>query len=98
MIAWLGRLLVVVLALVAFCFAALAVNQGQVALRFLAWETPEVSVFWWLLLAFGAGLVIGLLGMSFVSARARLRQRSLSRQLDASQQELRQLRNLSLHD
>lgn len=96
--AWLGRLLVVLLAAIAFCFAALAVNQNEVALRFLAWETPAVSLFWWLLLTFGMGLIIGLLGMGFVSLRARFRQRSLSRRLDASEQELRKLRNLSLHD
>lgn len=95
---WLGRLLVAVLAAVAFGFAALAVNQNEVALRFLAWETPAISLFWWLLLTFGVGLAIGLLGMGFVSVRARFRQRSLSRRLDASEQELRKLRNLSLHD
>ena len=33
----------------AFFLAALAVNQQPLSLHFLNWQTPTVSVFWWLL-------------------------------------------------
>jgi len=92
---WLSRLLWSCLALAAFFFAALAVNQSQVGLRFMIWETPQISVFWWLLLAFAVGLAIGLVAVSLVSVRARLRQRALSRKLAASEKEVHQLRNSS---
>ena len=92
---WLSRLLWGCLALAAFFFAALAVNQSQVGLRFMIWETPQISVFWWLLLAFAVGLAIGLVAVSLVSVRARLHQRSLSRKLAASEKEVHQLRNPS---
>jgi uncharacterized membrane protein YciS (DUF1049 family) len=95
---WLSRLLWGCLALAAFFFAALAVNQSQVGLRFLVWETPQISVFWWLLLAFAVGLTIGLISVSLVSVRARLQHRSLSRKLVASEKEVQQLRNSSLHE
>ena len=95
---WLSRLLWGVLALAAFFFAALAVNQSQVSLRFMVWETPEVSVFWWLLLAFAVGLSIGLLATSLVSMRGRLQRRALSRKLEASEKEVHQLRNISPQD
>lgn len=94
----LGRLVWAVLAVVLFCFALLAVNQGQVALKFLVWQTPEVSVFWWLLLAFVLGALVTAVGFSLVSLRLRLRLRSLNRQLDESRRELEKLRQLTLQD
>ena len=60
---WLGRLFWALLALLVFLFATLAVNQDQIALQFVTWRTPELSVFWWLLLAFSVGLLIGLIGV-----------------------------------
>lgn len=94
----LARLFWAALAIVLFCFALLAVNQAQVALRFLDWQTPEVSVFWWLLLAFLLGLVVAALGFGLASLRMRLRQRALNKELDASRRELERLRNLTLQD
>jgi len=94
----LARLFWAALAIVLFCFALLAVNQTQVALRFLDWQTPEVSVFWWLLLAFLLGLVVAALGFGLASLRMRLRQRALNKELDASRRELERLRNLTLQD
>ena len=88
----LARLFWAALAIVLFCFALLAVNQAQVALRFLDWQTPEVSVFWWLLLAFLLGLVVAALGFGLAS------QRALNKELDASRRELERLRNLTLQD
>ncbi|MEQ8859215.1 MAG: lipopolysaccharide assembly protein LapA domain-containing protein [Pseudomonadales bacterium] len=94
----LAKLFWAVLAILLFCFALLAVNQGQVALRFLSWQTPEVSVFWWLLLAFFLGVAVSAIGFGLVTLRLRLRQRSLGKQLEASDRELKELRNLTLQD
>ncbi len=96
--AWLSRLLWGCLVLAAFFFAALAVNQSPVQLRFMIWETPQISVFWWLLLAFAVGLTIGLVATSFVSMRGRLQQRALTRKLEASEKQVHQLSNTSPQD
>lgn len=94
----LAKLFWTAVAILLFCFALLAVNQGQVALRFLSWETPEVSVFWWLLLAFFLGAAVSAIGFSLATIRLRLRQRTLDKQLRASRGELEKLRDLTLQD
>lgn len=94
----LGRLLWVALAVLIFGFALLAVNQRQVSLEFLAWRTPEVSVFWWLLLAFLLGALASAIGFGLASMRMRMRQRALHRELDASRREIEKLRNLTFQD
>lgn len=94
----LGRLFWGAVAILLFCFALLAVNQSQVTLRFLKWHTPEVSVFWWMLLAFLLGAFVSVLGCGLASLRLRLRQRALNRELDAARRELEKLRNLTLQD
>jgi uncharacterized integral membrane protein len=94
----LGKLLWAALAFVLFLFALLAVNQSQVALRFLVWHTPELSVFWWLLLAFLLGALASALGFGLASLRLRVRQRVLNKELDASRRELEKLRSLTFQD
>ena len=43
-----------------FVFAALAVNQQQVALSFVRWQTPfTLSIFWWLLMSLLLGIFLG---------------------------------------
>jgi uncharacterized membrane protein YciS (DUF1049 family) len=84
----LGKLLWAAAAIVLFVFALLAVNQGSIALRFLNWQTPEISVFWWLLAAFVLGLGCASLGYSVAAIRSRLRERSLNRQLEEFRREL----------
>ena len=43
-----------------FVFAALAVNQQQVALSCVSWQTPfTLSIFWWLLMALLLGIFLG---------------------------------------
>lgn len=86
------------MALLLFLLAALAVNQQDIALEFLVWRTPTVSVFWWLLAAFAAGLALGLLGMVVSSARLGLRNRSLSRRIREAEGELRRLRSMMLQE
>ena len=95
---WLARLFWAVLAIILFFLAALAVNQEPVALHFLNWQTPEWSVFWWLLAAFLLGLLLGLFGITVFMTRLRLHNRKLSKQLGNAEQELHKVRNLSLHD
>jgi uncharacterized integral membrane protein len=94
----LGKLFWAVLAIALFCFALLAVNQRQVSLKFVAWQTPEVSVFWWLLLAFLLGAMLSAFGFGLASMRMRMRQRTLNKELDVSRRELEKLRNLTFQD
>jgi uncharacterized integral membrane protein len=91
-IAAVSRLLWAVIAIVLFFFALLAVNQGPVALRFLNWQTPELSVFWWLLAAFLLGVLSATLAYSMTTVRLRMRQRALTKQLDDSRREVQKLR------
>jgi len=95
---WLGKLFWAVLALLVFLFAALAVNQDQIALQFVTWRTPQWSVFWWLLLAFSFGLLVGLLGLAWSTTRLSLRNRRLTKRLATAEQELGKLRALDIAD
>lgn len=94
----LARLFWVTLAVIAFFLAALAVNQEPVVLHFLSWQTPSLSVFWWLLAAFLLGLLLGLLGITVLTTRLSLRNRKLTKQLGNAEQELHRVRNLTLQD
>jgi len=96
--AWLSRFFWAMFALLLFFFAALAVNQEHITLEFLVWQTPRMSVFWWLLAAFGLGLLLGLLGITVLSTRLGFKNRSLSKRLDESESELRRVRNMTLHE
>jgi uncharacterized membrane protein YciS (DUF1049 family) len=95
---WLTRLFWVSLAVVFFFVAAFAVNQEPVVLHFLSWQTPSLSVFWWLLVAFGLGLLMGLSAITVLTTRLSLKNRKLSKQLGHAEQELHRVRNLSLQD
>ncbi len=85
---WLGKLFWVVLAILTFCFAVLAVNQEAISLRFVTWQTPAVSVFWWLLIAFAMGLSLGAIGIAWSTARLSLRNRRLNKRLGQAEQAL----------
>jgi uncharacterized integral membrane protein len=95
---WLLRFFWALVALLLFFFAALAVNQEHIALEFLVWQTPRVSVFWWILAAFVLGLLLGLLGITVLSARYGFKNRSLTKRLEESENELRRVRNMTLHE
>ena len=95
---WLARVFWALLAIILFFLAALVVNQEPVALRFLTWQTPSLSVFWWLLAAFGLGLLMGLLGITVLTTRLSLKNRKLSRQLGNAEQELHKVRKATLQD
>ena len=89
---FLARIAWFLVGLVVFSFAVLAVNQDQSALRFLVWQTPAISLFWWLLLAFVAGLLVGGATVGLISLKHRLRARTLARQLALSEQEVTRLK------
>jgi uncharacterized integral membrane protein len=69
------KLFWIVFALLFFVFALLAVDQEVVALRLLSWRSPELSVFWWLLLAFALGVVLSSIGFGLMTLRLRWRHR-----------------------
>jgi uncharacterized integral membrane protein len=57
---WLKSALFFLVLVLVFLFAALAVNQQQVALSFVKWQTPfTLSIFWWLLSALLLGVLLG---------------------------------------
>ncbi len=95
---WLARVFWALLAIALFFLAALAVNQDPVELRFLAWHSPTVSVFWWLLCAFLTGLLVGLVGITVLTTRLSLKSRRLNRELTETRQELQRVRRSSLQD
>ena len=95
---WLRRALAVLAALVLFLFALVAVNQEQISLRFLAWQTPALSVFWWLLVALLLGLTLGLAAAVSMAARRSMRNRRLRKELLAANEELHRLREQSVAD
>ncbi|MBK89492.1 MAG: hypothetical protein CMQ44_11615 [Gammaproteobacteria bacterium] len=75
----------------AFLFAALAVNQEQVALTFAVWQTPfTLSIFWWLLAALVIGILLGALYGSWLNVRYRFANRRLRKALDRAEQRLLQ--------
>ena len=95
---WLRRALAVLAALVLFLFALVAVNQEQISLRFLAWQTPALSVFWWLLVALLLGLTLGLAAAVSMAARRSIGNRRLRKELLAANEELHRLREQSAAD
>jgi len=88
----LSRIVWVLIGIAVFCFAILAVNQEHAALKFLVWQTPEISLFWWLLLAFVLGLVVGGTTVGLVSLKHRFHERALARELAEAQRELGRLK------
>ena len=63
-------------------------NRGRVALHFLGWATPELSIYWWLVGAFSIGVAVGWISAGVRVLRALSGNRRLRRDLDRSQTEL----------
>ena len=89
------KLLFVIAVLIVMVLAAVAVNQEPVSLGFLIWNTPAVSVFWWLMIAFLLGVVMGFVLSFFTSFKMRLERRRLRKSVDDQASELQRLRTLS---
>ena len=63
-------------------------NRGDVALHFLGWATPEISVYWWVVSAFGLGVAVGWISAGVHVLRALSGNRRMRRDLDRNQAEL----------
>jgi uncharacterized membrane protein YciS (DUF1049 family) len=73
---------------VAISVLAVIDNRGHVALHFLNWATPEVSVYWWLVGAFALGVAVGWISAGVRILRVLSGNRRLRRDLDRSRTEL----------
>ena len=94
---WLKTVALVVIMLLFGVGAALSVDQHEVALHFAIWKTPfELSIFWWLLVAFLLGLFAGLMNTFWVGTKRRLENRRLRQSLEKANSELDRLRNVTL--
>ena len=89
-----AKLTVAILFVVVLMLGALAMidNQAQVALHFLDWQTFQLSIYWWLLMALASGFLLGWVFASLGSLRRRVGMRQTRRQLAVSQQEVERLR------
>lgn len=83
----------VIFAMVVLIFGMLAVNQESVSLRLLDWQTPEISVFFWLLAAFAIGLSAGVVGMMLSGVKHRLERRKLNKSVETLRKEVATLKN-----
>ena len=81
--------------LIVALFASVAVNQEPVALQFLVWNTPAVSVFWWLLAAMVLGTLLGFILAYLASFKMRLERRRLQRSVDEQASELQRLKAIA---
>lgn len=83
---WLKSLLFICVLILVFLFAALAVNQQQVALSFVQWETPfTLSIFWWLFSALMLGVFLGWFYSFVRHLPLRLKVRKLKKALVAAE-------------
>ena len=88
---WLKSLFFFCILLLAFLFAALAVNQQQVAVSFVNWQTPfTLSIFWWLLMALLLGVLLGWFYNLVRSLPLRMQVRKLKKALATAEQALEQ--------
>ena len=80
---WLRTLAVASLFLFATLLGVLAFvdNSSVVALKFLDWQTPAVSLYWWLLITLVSGIAIGWLAASVTIVRVKVAERRVRREL-----------------
>ena len=89
---WIFRLILGLIILSVIAFGLLAVNQQQVSLEFLKWRTPEMDLFWYLLITLVFGILIGwlLAGYSMFSLKlAERRERKQKRQAETELEALK---------
>ena len=93
---WLWKALLAVLFVVVALLGVLATmdNDTEVALQFLDWTTPALSIYWWLLSATLLGAVLGWTVSATASVRTRLVQRRTRRELAQTQGEVERLRKV----
>lgn len=68
---WFFRLIMGAVILALLAFGMLAKNQQQVSLEFLKWTSPEMDLYWYLLITLVLGIFIGwvLAGYSMFSLK-----------------------------
>ncbi|RRJ84231.1 lipopolysaccharide assembly protein LapA domain-containing protein [Aestuariirhabdus litorea] len=93
LITWLRWLLLAALLLLMLVMAVefVASNTDLVTISYLGYETPEGSLAWYLLLAFVAGGLLGVVSAAFVVSRLWMRNKSLGRKLARRNAELKSL-------
>ncbi len=76
---------------------ALFQSQEEVVLRFAIWETPwPLSIFWWLVLAFVMGVLLGVINNVWFGFKRRLENRRLRQDLAKAEAELARLKDVTL--
>ena len=73
-------------------------NSDAVSIGFFRWRSPEISLFYWLVLALLIGAFVGFTLAGGLGLRRRLQARRMRRDLEASRQEVRDLRQIALED
>ncbi|MCR9276915.1 MAG: LapA family protein [Pseudomonadaceae bacterium] len=89
---WLKRLCLFIVVVIVVLTASLAVNQTEISLQFLTWQTPVLPAFWWLLAAFLLGSFATFLLVFVFYLQGRWQQRRLKKEVSAREQEIAQLR------
>lgn len=76
-----AKLTVAILFVAVLMLGALAMidNQARIALHFLDWQTFQLSIYWWLLIALASGCLMGWIFASLGSLRRRVRRRANSK-------------------
>ncbi len=92
---WLKRLCLFIVVVIVVLTASLAVNQTEISLQFLTWQTPVLPAFWWLLAAFLLGSLATFLLVFVFYLQGRWQQRRLKKEVSAREQEIAKLRGAS---
>jgi uncharacterized integral membrane protein len=84
---WAWNAVVAALFLLVLMLSVFAVidNAEPVALRLLEWQTPAISIYWWLVTSLIVGLVLGWLTSLRAKLRLRIQTRQLRREIDRLQ-------------
>ncbi|MCO4786867.1 lipopolysaccharide assembly protein LapA domain-containing protein [Marinomonas atlantica] len=98
MLKWLKRvILLVVLAFFLFIGLFFAIRNGQViTLDLVLWQSPELSVALYMIIAFAVGVILALASSSMLLFRLERRSRKQNKQLVNLQTEIDNLRKASL--
>lgn len=92
---WLKRLCLFIVVVIVVLTASLAVNQTEISLQFLTWQTPVLPAFWWLLAAFMLGSLATFLLVFVFYLQGRWQQRRLKKEVSARELEIAKLRGAS---
>ncbi|WP_067218165.1 lipopolysaccharide assembly protein LapA domain-containing protein [Marinomonas gallaica] len=98
MLKWLKRVvLLVVLAFFLFIGLFFAIRNGQViTLDLVLWQSPELSIALYMIIAFAVGVILALASSSMLLFRLERRARKQNKQLVNLQTEIDNLRKASL--